>query len=90
MFASCVPLLMLCWRARQAAQAGLGLNGEAMVQQPCEAAICQATTGRRRVPRRQKRNRSSGSGSGLFWVRILRSLSPDQLCAWQRGALHVE
>lgn len=45
MLASCVPLLMLCLRARQSAQARRGLSREVMTQQPCEAAICQAPPG---------------------------------------------
>lgn len=45
MLASCAPLLTLCLGARQATQAGLGLSKEVMTQQPCEAAICQASAG---------------------------------------------
>lgn len=53
MLASCVPLLTLCLRAKQAAQARLGLSREVMTQQPCKAAICQASTGQGQAHERQ-------------------------------------
>lgn len=53
MLASCVPLLTLCLRAKQAAQAGLGLSREVMTQQPCKAAICQASTGQGQAQKKQ-------------------------------------
>lgn len=52
MLASCVPLLTLCLKAKQAAQARLGLSREVMTQQPCKAAICRAFTGQAQAYKR--------------------------------------
>lgn len=74
MLASWAPLLMLCLRARQAAQAGRGLSREVMTQQPCEAAICQAPLGR---------DRAQGGRTGRETQLLgldLPSSSPGQLC----------
>lgn len=74
MLASCAPLLTLRLGARQATQAGLGLSKEVMMQQPCKAAICQASAeqGQPLVPTHSRHwgsrvvRKNSGSGSQFF------------------------
>ena len=73
MLASCVPLLALCLRAKQAAQAGLGLSREVMTQQPCKAAICQAARGQGQA---HKRPSDGDTLRAESWVLLLKSPFP--------------
>lgn len=90
MLASCVPLLTLCLKAKQAAQARLGLSREVMTQQPCKAAICQASSGQGRAHKRHSdedelslQKLTSGSKVPVF--------PPHLVCGWQHGSsLHLK